>query len=52
MIYSHTISHEPDKQGQRYWDEQSTPLFPFGHGLSYGRFDYSGLTLDHSSIRL
>ena len=51
MIYSHTISHEPDKQGERYWDEQSTPLFAFGHGLSYGRFEYSDLTLDHSSIR-
>ena len=51
MIYSHTISHEPDKQGRRYWDEQSTPLFPFGHGLSYGRFEYTDLTLDRSSIQ-
>jgi beta-glucosidase len=51
MIYSHTISHEPDKQGQRYWDEQSTPLFPFGHGLSYGRFDYTGLALDRERVR-
>jgi beta-glucosidase len=51
MIYSHTISHEPDNQGRRYWDEQSTPLFPFGYGLSYGRFEYSDLTLDRSSIQ-
>jgi beta-glucosidase len=51
MIYSHTISHEPDNQGRRYWDEQSTPLFPFGHGLSYGRFEYSGLTLDRDTIQ-
>jgi beta-glucosidase len=51
MIYSHTISHEPDNQGRRYWDEQSTPLFRFGHGLSYGRFEYSDLTVDHSSIQ-
>jgi beta-glucosidase len=51
MIYSHTISHEPDNQGRRYWDEQSTPLFPFGHGLSYGRFEYTDLTVDHSSIQ-
>ena len=50
MIYSHTISHEPDNQGRRYWDEQSTPLFPFGHGLSYGRFDYTDLVLDRTSI--
>jgi beta-glucosidase len=50
MIYSHTTSHEPDNQGRRYWDEQSIPLFPFGHGLSYGRFDYTDLTLDRESI--
>ena len=50
MIYSHTISHEPDNQGRRYWDEQSTPLFPFGHGLSYGRFGYTDPTLDRSAI--
>ncbi|MEU4235797.1 glycoside hydrolase family 3 C-terminal domain-containing protein [Actinoplanes sp. NPDC026619] len=45
MIYSHTISHEPDNQGRRYWDEESTPLFPFGHGLSYGRFVYRDLII-------
>ena len=38
MVYSHTLSHYPENQGRRYWDEASTPLFPFGHGLSYGRF--------------
>jgi beta-glucosidase len=51
LIYSHTISHEPGNQGRRYWDEQSTPLFPFGHGLSYGRFEYTDLTLDHNKIQ-
>jgi beta-glucosidase len=51
MIYSHTISHEPGNQGRRYWDEQSTPLFPFGHGLSYGRFEYTDLTLDRGGIQ-
>lgn len=50
MIYSHTRSHEPDNQARRYWDETSTPLFPFGHGLSYGRFAYADLTVDPPSI--
>ena len=50
MVYSHTISHEPEKQQQRYWDEESTPLFPFGHGLSYSRFEYGEPTVDRSSI--
>jgi beta-glucosidase len=50
IIYSHTRSHEPQNQGRRYWDEPSTPLFPFGHGLGYGRFTYSDLTVDPPSI--
>jgi beta-glucosidase len=49
MIYSHTQSHSPEDQGRRYWDEESTPLFPFGHGLSYGRFEYVNLIVDQAS---
>jgi len=31
--------------GYRWYDQQhETPLFPFGYGLSYARFAYSGLT--------
>jgi len=50
MIYSHTRSHEPENQARRYWDEESTPLFPFGHGLSYGRFEYGGLAVDQPVV--
>jgi beta-glucosidase len=50
MIYAHTNSHEPQQQERRYWDEASTPLFPFGHGLSYGSFAYTGLRLDRERI--
>jgi beta-glucosidase len=46
MIYSHTLSHDPDNQARRYWNEDGSPLFPFGHGLSYGRFEYANLTVD------
>ncbi|MDP9466722.1 MAG: glycoside hydrolase family 3 C-terminal domain-containing protein, partial [Actinomycetota bacterium] len=46
MVHSHTTSHEPENQGRRYWDEASTPLFPFGHGLSYGGFGYADLAVD------
>jgi beta-glucosidase len=51
LVYSHTISHEPANSGRRYWDEESTPLYPFGHGLSYGRFEYRALTLDRDRIQ-
>jgi beta-glucosidase len=50
IIYSHTISHEPENQWRRYWDEESTPLYPFGHGLSYGEPVYGQLELDRASI--
>jgi beta-glucosidase len=50
MIYSHTLSHEPENQGRRYWDEESTPLFPFGYGLSYGSFTYGDPTVDPPTV--
>jgi beta-glucosidase len=50
MIYAHTTSHEPEKQTTRYWDEESTPLFPFGYGLSYARFAYTDLVLDRQTL--
>src|SRR5260221_251014 len=37
-------NHKPTS-GHRYVDEASTPLYPFRHGLSYTRFDYSGLKI-------
>lgn len=50
MIYSHTTSFEPQNQGRRYWDEESTPLFPFGFGLGYGQFAYDDLRLDTETL--
>jgi beta-glucosidase len=34
-------------QGRTYRYFDGEPLYPFGHGLSYTRFTYSDLTLDH-----
>ncbi|MCU1388136.1 MAG: glycoside hydrolase family 3 domain protein, partial [Ilumatobacteraceae bacterium] len=49
IIASHTLSHGPGEQGRRYWDEASTPLFPFGHGLSYGTFEYADPSVSPAS---
>ncbi len=36
--------------GYRFFDAHNvTPRFPFGHGLSYTRFEYTGLFLDTTS---
>jgi len=50
LIYSHTRSQAPENQGRRYWDEPSTPLFPFGYGLSYGTVEYANVVADQSVI--
>jgi beta-glucosidase len=39
-----------EKYVSRYLDETNAPLFPFGHGLSYTRFEYSTLTLSANSL--
>ena len=36
--------------GTRYVDMEPTPLYPFGHGLSYTRFEYSDLQLSPREI--
>jgi len=44
--YSHNLTQDSSKQGERYWNEASTPLFPFGFGLTYSSFTFSNLTVD------
>lgn len=41
MIHSHYRTFQPEGAGERYWDEASAPLYPFGHGGSYTAFSYS-----------
>jgi beta-glucosidase len=44
-------SDEEEKYTSKYLDVPSTPLYPFGHGLSYTRFRYSNLRLSAARIR-
>ncbi|MDO1529561.1 glycoside hydrolase family 3 C-terminal domain-containing protein [Fulvimonas sp. R45] len=38
-------------RGRTYRYFRGTPLYPFGHGLSYTRFAYAGLRLDATRLR-
>ena len=42
--------NEAEKYVSRYIDEQNSPLFPFGYGLSYTHFSYSAIQLSSASI--
>lgn len=57
LYYNHKTTGRPGN-GQptesvfwaHYIDEQTTPLYPFGHGLSYSKFEYSNLKLSSPSF--
>lgn len=50
MPYSHYRTFAPHEAGERYWDEESTPLYVFGHGLTYGDVRYGEVTLARGSV--
>ncbi len=53
LYYNHLNTGRPsstDRYTSKYIDAPDTPLFPFGHGLSYTRFRLSHLRLDASRI--
>ena len=51
IFYAHNTTQAPENQGKRYWEEESTPLYPFGYGLSYSTFRFSNLKLSQSQIK-
>ncbi|MDG1023797.1 MAG: beta-glucosidase BglX [Flavobacteriaceae bacterium] len=53
IYYNHKSTGRPGTEGEdpgsvfwsHYGDEENDPLFPFGFGLSYSKFEYSSLEL-------
>jgi beta-glucosidase len=55
IYYAHNITQEPEtKKGftSRYWDVPSSPLYPFGYGLSYTTFGFSNLRVSKPEMKV
>ena len=43
LFYNGKLPHNPFNRNRRYWDLDSSPLYPFGYGLSYASFDMTDI---------
>ena len=52
LYYSHNLTQNPETDPDfksRYWDILSTPLYPFGYGLTYTTFAFDNLKVTPTS---
>lgn len=48
LFYNHSLPQDPENTQHRYWDLPSSPLYPFGFGLSYADMEMSSLSVPAS----
>jgi len=55
LYYNHNLTQRPEDAPDftsRYWDISSTPLYPFGFGLSYTTFTFDNLKLSQTEAKV
>ena len=58
IYYNYKNTGRPNNPGNdlvfwsHYSDESNEPLYSFGHGLSYSKFEYSNLTLSSNTMKM
>lgn len=55
LYYNHNRTHQPEDAADfksRYWDDLSTPLYPFGYGLNYTTFSFDNLKLSQTEAKV
>ncbi len=51
LFYNYKLPQDPENSNRRYWDLPSSPLYPFGFGLSYAQFTLSDLSLPSQEVK-